>query len=96
MLKDKINPRKKSFVGCTELATNIRFIKAVQPGLRAQSDNNVLRILVTSALKDNSGITHYFLRLHKYCSKIKDHLAPGISDKLTLITNSVRRQFLVV
>jgi len=96
MLKDKINPHKKSFVDCTELATNIRFVKAVRPGLRAQSDNNVLRLSVTSDLKDNSGITHYFLRLYKYFSKMKDHLAPGSFDKLTLITNSVRRHFLVV
>jgi hypothetical protein len=57
----KINPRKKSFMGCTELATNIRFVKAVRPKLRAHRDKNVLRILVKSALKDSFGITRYFL-----------------------------------
>jgi len=66
----KINPRKKSFIGCTELATNIRFVKAVRPGLRAHSDKNVQRLSVISALKDSFGITHYFLRLYKYFSKM--------------------------
>jgi len=93
---DELNPRKKSFVGCTELATNIRFVKAVRPGLRVQSDNNVMRLSVSSALKDSFGITHYFLRLYIYYSKMKDHLAPGSSDQLTLIRNSVLRHFLVV
>jgi hypothetical protein len=47
----EINPRKKSFIGCTELATNIRFVKAVRPRLRAHGDKNVLRISVISALE---------------------------------------------
>jgi len=87
MRDDKLNPCKRSFVGCTELATNIRFVKAVRPGLRAQSDNNVMRLSVISALKDSLGITHYFLRLYKYYSKKEDHLATGSSEQLTLITN---------
>jgi len=87
MRDDKLNPRKKSFVGCTELATGIRLLKAIRPGLRAQSDNNIMRLSITSALKDSFGITHYFLRLYKYYSKMEDHLATRSSEQLTLITN---------
>jgi hypothetical protein len=96
MRNDNINPHKKSFVSCSELATNISFVKALRPELGEKSDNNVLRLAVTSALKGSFGITHYFLRLYKYFSIMKDQLAPGSSDQLTPITNSFRRQFLVV